>query len=181
MALPRKQAFPASKIAVGAVLYEAAASTDDDRKTTTAIQEWVVRSIRAKRGTKSRFGVASPIAKEACQYVNLTQKLEGVTWGKRSSKSGDYGWLNSIPTWCTHQFEVGQDLPLGIYTTVRAALVYAIANTEAHLEATRGYRDKEPLASEIAEWEIEISDLEAQLAALKRRLAKIGAKSPAKR
>lgn len=176
MANQKAQPYPATKIKIGAALYLASSTTDDSRKTSSEIEEWVVRSIRAKRGSKSRFGVAARGTQDAEQYVNLTRKLEYVTWGKRSSKAGDYGWLNSIPDWCTKQFKVGSDLPSGVYTTHRAALVYAIAEIEADIARYKGYMAEETIPAEIAEWRCLIADLDAQMAALKRRLAKLSSK-----
>lgn len=173
MANQKAQPYPATKIKIGAALYLASATTDDNRKTSSEIEEWVVRSIRAKRGSKSRFGVAARGTQDTEQYVNLTRKLDYVTWGKRSSKAGDYGWLKSIPDWCTKQFKVGSDLPGGIYTTHRAALVYAIAEVESDITKCKGYMAEETIPSEILGWQRDIADYEAQLAALKRRLASV--------
>jgi len=176
MSIPKAQPFPASKIKIGAVLFVASAYTDDSQKTTSDIEEWVVRSIRAKRGSKSRFGFAVPGALEPEQYVNLTRKYDYVTSGKRSSKTGDYGWLKSIPGWCVKQFQVGCDLSSGVYTTRRAAFVYAIAETEACIARNQRYMAEETISAELIEWQREIADLNAQLAALKRRLAKLSKK-----
>lgn len=173
MARPKAQAYPAGKIKVGLPLYVAVADTDDERKTTSEIQEWFVRSIRAKRGSKSRFGCANLGTQEAQQFVNLTRKLDFVTWGKLSGKSGDYGWLKSTPSWCTQQFAVGADLPRGFYTTPRAALAYAIADTEDDLAGCQRHMEEETNPSEIPGWQQEIDSRQAQIAALKRRLAKV--------
>lgn len=99
-----------------------------------------------------------------------------MTWGKLSSKVGDYGWLKSIPSWCVIQFKVGSDLPAGVYTTPRAALVYAIARAKISIAQTLVYIDKETIPSEISEWKSEMTDLESQISALKRRLAKVKTK-----
>lgn len=169
MALPKAQEYPASRIKVGTVLYVASAYTDDDGKTSSEIEEWIVRSIKAKRGAMAG-------AKYAIQYVNLTRKLEFVTWGKVSKKAGDYGWLKSIPDWCMKQFPVGGALPMGVYTTHRAALNYAIADAEADIARLKNYLAEETDQSEAAEWQREIDDHVAQLNALKRRLAKLTSK-----
>lgn len=176
MALPKAQEYPASKIKVGAVLYIASSDTDEDRKTTTEIQEWVVRSIRAKRGSKSRYGIAHPGATDVAKYVNVTQKLEHVSWGKCSRKNGDYGWLKSIPTWATRQFRVGAALPLGMYTTPRAALIFAINRLEESILRNKQRMAEESVPSEIEEWQRYIEDTEAEVAALKRRLTKLTTK-----
>lgn len=176
MALPKAQAFSESKIKTGAVLYLASAYTGDDRKTSSEIQEWHIRSIRAKRGSKSRFVVAPLGLQETEPYVNLTRKLDLVTWGKLSSKTGDYGWLKSIPKWCTEQFKVGSDLPRGYYTTPRAAVTYAIADTEEHIAKLHIYLADETSPAGFVEWQQEIADSQQQLAALKRRLSSLKSK-----
>ena len=169
MATPKQQQYPSSKIFVGAVLYIAMAWTDDDGKTTSEIEQWVVRSIRAKRGSKTKYGfkVAASRAYDVAQYVNLTQKIDRITWGKRSTKNGDYGWLSSIPESFRMQFRVGDPLPYGLYTTERAALVYRIA------------AEKEWLAKvKLRDDALEIETAEAELSALKRRLARLKPKQP---
>lgn len=176
MALPKAQGYPSSKIKVGAVLYRVTADMDDERKTSSEIEEWVVRSIRAKRGSKSINGVSTRDANSAAQYVNLTRKLDYVTWGRRSKKTGDYGWLKSIPNWAVKQFPVGGDLPTGLYTTPRAALVYAIADTEWRVERCKVRMGEETAQSEIDEWQRNIEDLDAQIVALNRRLSKLSSK-----
>ena len=176
MALPKAQEYPASRIKVGTVLYRACAYTDYDRKTTSEIEEWIVRSIKAKRGSKSRYGAVMAGAKYAIQYVNLTRKLEFVTWGKVSKKAGDYGWLKSIPSWAVKQFPVGGALPMGVYTTPLAALNYSIAQTELDIARLKNYLAEESDQSEVEGWQREIGDHVAQLNALKRRLAKLTTK-----
>lgn len=166
---PKAQPYPSSKIKVGAVLYSASAGTDDG-KTYTEISEWIVRSIRAKRGTKSRNGVIAPFAEHARKYVNLIAKVEFVTWGKVSGKTGDRGWLKSIPTYCRRQFAVGDDLPTGIYTTIRAAVLYEIAVAEGRVAWYKKEIEGGAAAADLTEEQMEI---EAELKALKRRLAKL--------
>lgn len=167
MPTPKPQSYPVSKIAVGVTLYSCTSWTDDAGKTSTAINEWVVRSIQAKRGSKSRFGVAAPFGKDATQFVNLTEKIDLITWGKRSTKNGDYGWLKNIPSYCRKQFSVGSCLPRGIYTTVRAAILCRLSIAKDYLVACKGDGDKE-----------EIAAAEAEYAALKRRFAKLNGKQP---
>jgi len=44
------------------------------------------------------------------------------TWGKRSKKNGDWGWLDPIPYWCRYCRRVGESFStLGLHTTKRAA------------------------------------------------------------
>lgn len=170
MAMPKPQSYPVSKIKVSAVLYSCIAWTEMG-KTSTEIEQWIVRSIQARRGTKSRMGFPVHGATEKPTFVNLTQKVDRVTWGKRSSRTGDFGWRKSIPSLYKRQFEIGDKLPSGIYTTVRAALVYGIADA---VETIAWYKAKigtETDADGLVELEGELIEFEAQQAALKRRLA----------
>ena len=38
-------------------------------------------------------------------------QVESFTWGKRSGKTGDYGWLDPIPSWCRTRFLVRNGVP----------------------------------------------------------------------
>lgn len=122
---PKPQAYPAGTIKVGAVLWSVLVWTDDDTgRTSTEYHEWHVRSIKARRGSKSLYGIKhGSFLGDDRQQVNLTRKLPDVTWVKIKGKTG---WAKSIPAWLRRQFVAGSDLPLGLYTTQRAALVYAI-------------------------------------------------------
>ena len=109
----KAQAYPSSVIRKGAVLYAAVYYISDDDKAKVEVTEWIVRSIQKRRNSTS-----------AQRYVNLAQKLDGITWGKRSRKNGDFGWLPSIPSWCLQQFREGGELPFGFYPTRLAALKF---------------------------------------------------------
>lgn len=168
MDVPKRQAYPSSKIIVGSVLYSCCAWTDDAGKPSIEISEWVIRSIQAKRGSKTRFGIPVHSFGEVAQYVNLVEKKDRVTWGKRSSKHGDFGWLKTIPSACRKQFRVGTDLPHGVYTTVRAAVMYQLMVTRDSLAICK--------AADLAlRDDVEIAELEIELAALQRRLSRLEA------
>ena len=175
MPIPKPQVSPASKIAVGAVLYSCTAWTDDAGKTSTEVNEWIVRSIQAKRGTKTRMGFAATFSYDQKQYVNITQKLDHVTWGKRSTKNGDLGWLKTIPSYCRKQFAVGACLPGGIYTTIRAAVLYEIGSTEGLIASCKATGQDERDDDDNKE----LAEYEAQYVALKRRLEKLKSKPSA--
>lgn len=171
---PKRQPYPATKIKVGAVLYSAFASTDEAGKTSTEIDEWIVRSIQAKRGSKTRLGFPAPsYARDATKYVNITRKIEFLTWGRRSKKIGDFGWLKSIPPEFRKQFAVGEDLYPGIYTTPRAALLYEIASIQEDFDWHTAQIKTETDPIELAGLTHELSEFTAQLAALKRRLVRL--------
>lgn len=79
----RQQPYPSSKMKEGATLYSAMAFADEG-KLSVDIDEWIVRTIRRPPGGKEKA-------------VYLTKKIVGVTWGKRSRKNGDLGWLPNTP------------------------------------------------------------------------------------
>lgn len=102
--------------------------------------------------------------------MNITEKVDRITWGKVSKKNGDFGWLKSIPSSYRKQFAVGSPLPLGIYTTIRAAVLYEIASTDSYLCSLKETDDTEPPDKDDLKY---IAELEAELAALRRRLEKL--------
>jgi hypothetical protein len=166
---PKPQQYPASLMKVGAVLYRVSANTDDSGKVTTEYQEWVVRSIKARRGSKSRMGYADFGRGSTEQQVNLTQKLNDLTWVKRAGKQG---WATSIPDFMREQFEVGQELPCGMYTTQRAALVYAIRRHQDTLKKYDQWISEATGPEDAAEWRADKVAHEAELRALLTRFKK---------
>jgi len=50
---------------------------------------------------------------------------DSFTWGKRSSKNGDFGWLKNIPAWCRRKWPV-DGKPHGKFTTKRQAVLYEL-------------------------------------------------------
>lgn len=170
VAVPKPQAYPASVIVPGAVLWSVLAWTDEDTgKTGTEYEEWHVRSIRAKRGSKSQYGRELLFQGDTRQRVNLSRKLLDISWVKTKGK---LGWAPSIPEWLTKQFVVGNTLPDGIYTTQRAALVYAIRSHQAGLKKYDEWLEKatsDAERAEIAEWRAED---EAEIRALTTRFTK---------
>lgn len=70
---------------------------------TPTVERWIVRTVRG--------GKATAIWK-------LTH-----TWGKRSKKHGDFGWLDPIPAWCRKSWRIaGSSLPVGLYWTKAEAI-----------------------------------------------------------
>lgn len=168
MAIPKPQPYPASRIKVGAVLYRAY-SLVDDGKVETGFEEWVVRNIRARRNSKTIMGISlSAHGIEVPKVVNLAMKTHG-TWGKLSTKSGDYGWLPNIWSGFRLQFKVGADLPRGVYTTKRAALAYALANLVEDDDWIIKAMSDETDADELELLKAEQTEAKAQIAALQRR------------
>lgn len=53
------------------------------------------------------------------------------TWGKRSTKTGDFGWLDPIPTWCRTRLWLDRKPPDSLSPTKLGAIKYAL---ESHRE-----------------------------------------------
>lgn len=91
------------KYKVGQVLYEAVGDADTGEVTT---DEWKVSAVRD--------GVVHCIM--VC----------ALTWGKRSKKHGDFGWLPNIPKWLKHSFPEKKGSRRA-FTTKRQAYVDELA------------------------------------------------------
>lgn len=72
---------------------------DDDSKIT--MEEYVIRTIRGGK-------------------VHAIWKLQ-CTWGKRSTKSGDFGWLSPIPAWTRNSWKIDGE-PWNLHTTKLQAI-----------------------------------------------------------
>ncbi len=160
--------YPYSVIKVGTTLYLALSSTENG-KSKTEITEWVVRSIRKKRGSQTKYNDKRFGNGDNNDYVNLIWKIDGVSWGKRSSKNGDFGWLK-IPNFCRKQFRVGDDLPLGMFTTKRAALKSA---EKDHIETIKWYDGKISDNPDDVDLVSERSDYLSELVSIKRAISRL--------
>jgi hypothetical protein len=169
----KRQKYPASNMKVGAVLYKANGYQAEGR-IRVDVDEWVVRSIQRKRGAKSRFGMTLPRSlQDDVVYVNVTERIKGITWGKRSSKHGDVGWLKSIPQDCRDQFKVGAELPLGLYTTRLAALKYCLDSEQSTLSWLEERLKEGVPEDEKDEYEQEVAETKRVITAIKARITKI--------
>ncbi|WP_440446724.1 hypothetical protein, partial [Neptunomonas phycophila] len=68
------QKYPSSIIKKGATLYESIYYIDDNGKAKVETRIYCVRSVQKKRNALSDQ-----------PHVNITMKIDGVTWGKRST------------------------------------------------------------------------------------------------
>lgn len=171
--LAGQQAYPRSKIKVGAVLYKVDVSEYDDGSMSVAVDEWIVRSIKRKRGSQTIFNSRRPNADVAPVYVNVTAKIKDVTWIRLSRKVNDFGWSKSISQYHRAQFKVGRRLPKGLFTTPLAALKYALKSADKNLQTSLEYLEKAQDVeeyNEVTEW-IE-SDKKA-LRLIKSRIKKL--------
>jgi hypothetical protein len=173
MPTPKKQSYPRTKIFVGAVLYSAFAF-EYQGAIESGFDEWVVRTIQARRGSKSIQGMSLQFKGiEMPKAVNVVRKDNNLTWGKLSSKTGDFGWKKYIPREARRQFTVGADLPFGIYTTKRAALTYELASQldskdwcENELKITECEVEQAELTEDIALHDRQIKVLKRRMKAL---------------
>lgn len=169
----KRQKYCPSVIKTGATLYRATGYEWEGRIQIT-VDEWVVRSIRRRRGSQSQFGSRLPsLLREDQLYVNLAVRLERITWGKRSVRTGDVGWLKSIPKEFRSQFKVGDDLPVGMYTTQLAALKYCLVDTQSMV---RWYEDKLQQGvpdDEKPDYEKELDEASRMVKAVKTRITRL--------
>jgi hypothetical protein len=170
----KNQKYPRSKIKVSALLFKFEAFCYDDGTSETSCQEWIITSIMKRRGTQSRNGYKSRWAEiENQKFVHIKQVVKGITWGKRSTKNGDFGLLKRIPSRYKDEFREGFDLPNGYYTTKLAALKYAIWKEQESIKNCTRWMAEETELSEKDEWLVDINDSEKLLKLLKTRLKKI--------
>jgi hypothetical protein len=171
----KSQRYPSSIIKVGAVLYSVLAWVNESGKAEVELQEWIVRSIKRRRGSQTKYGVktfSSDSEYSQRQYVNITHKEKGVTWGKLSRKHFDFGWLKSIPVSHRNKFAVGENLPFGIYTTKLAAYQHAFADAK---DSIKWYEDKIKtlLDDERQGYLIELDEHRKEYTAIERRLKRL--------
>lgn len=159
------QKLPA-KLAVGTVLYTATAFFDDiTGRASTDVKEWHVRTIKKNR------------ADDATPTIYLVLKLDGVTWGKLSKTSGDYGWLPNTPPEFRDSFVQGEYMGQGFATTPDKALLLAVGYTMHRIKRYKAW-DSEPgsigFSESIGQCQIEIEALERRRKTLatKRKTAK---------
>jgi hypothetical protein len=79
---------------------------EPDGKPTT--ETWIIRTIRGGK-------------------ITAIWKLSH-TWGKRSKKQGDFGWLDPIPAWCRNTWREDRPIPswFMLFTTKRQAIRHFI-------------------------------------------------------
>lgn len=97
-------------LTIGQTLYMIGGEPDGK----ATVETWMIRTIRGGK-------------------ITAIWKLSH-TWGKRSRKHGDYGWLDPIPAWCrkTWRDEGKRSGPYAwsLFTTKRAAVQDALRTTQ---------------------------------------------------
>lgn len=95
----------------------------------TGEHEWWIYRVRSvqNRVTKSMFPDLIP--DHVTRYVYAIQ-INEFTWGKRSKKHGDFGWLDPISSVWRDKWKVGTK-PHGLFLTKKQALKAEMAEYDA--------------------------------------------------
>lgn len=169
-----RQKYPSSKIKASAILFKVDVCTYDDGKTEIEIHEWHIRSIKKKRGSQTRHGFVQRGAEyNNDKFVHATAKIKHLTWVRKSRKVNDYGWNTYIPAAWKVSFRVGDYLPLGMHTTVAAALRSAIRQKKEQVSQWKKWQEDETTIEDKEEWDEDIRYAEKELKLLKVRLTKL--------
>lgn len=172
-----KRQKPPASFSVGSILYRYDAFTYDDGTRTVDAEKWIVRSIRAKRNSISRWGVRASGLSDQRKMVNITRQIQDLTW------SATKGWKKSIRAHHRDQFPAGNEFPTGFYTTPLQALKYAIQSKECDIANCSRWKDEESCPDEAALWDEDIVNHKMELKLLRSALTrrkKSRGKSPSK-
>lgn len=94
---------------VGQILFCIYPDADDEGK--PIVEQWHVRSIRGGKITAIWFS--------------------STTWGKRSKKHGDFGWLDPIARYARKSWKVDGPLPWGLFTTKKQVVRFELKIAQA--------------------------------------------------
>lgn len=119
--------------------------------------EWVLRSVSRR---KKYLGItwSSPVLVE--YWVS---KIDGLTWGKRSKKHGDFGWLKNIPASCRWSSFAGDDDTIGRPTKL-AAIKEELKTIKHALRSYGDDIDEEDKDMGFVPYSVRIKKLEQMLA-----------------
>jgi len=153
------QKLPAS-LALGSVLYSASAEVDPDSgKASTTIREYHVRTVR-------RANASDP---DPTFY--LVEKVDCVTWGKLSTRTGHVGWLESIPAAFRASIPTTEYMPPGFATTKGKACQLAIGRVKQQIERYKEWKKTPGLAA--LGYEDCIQECLLEIKALERRRTRL--------
>lgn len=113
----------------GDIYYEASRDHETGK---VEIDEHVLRTIRGKYG-----------------YLVLKASF---TWGKRSGKTGDYGWLDPIPAWCRQKFRLESGPPKLYARSKSQALRLALADERQSIAEGFGEATSEKIVKTLEAW-----------------------------
>lgn len=146
---------PKTVFVVGKVLYKASSFEGEDGKARTEIEEIHVRTVQMRAA-----GIGGPQKLTAFAYP----KIAGVTWGKLSSKTADYGWLPGTNTSCQVRLIEGEPMPLGVGTTRLSAWQACLKVAQASLKRGKDFGHGEEYEAYVRS---KIALIERRIAALR--------------
>lgn len=149
---------------IGDCLVAAHAEVDDDGKCSVTTAEWVVRTIQNR---KTLDGIQ--------RTAFLVQRNE-FTWVKEKGKSQRYDWAPQIDTLWRKSHPIGGELPYGLFSTIRQALVGEIATIKATIKRHIGWGTMTP--DETKDFEDRYNRL---IAVVNGRITRLANQSKAKR
>ena len=101
-----------------------------------SIEEYIIRSI--KRPARKLYHWTRNTPNTMSKEAHLVAKINDLTWGKRSSKNGDYGWLTSIPDYCRFKIDLERyeksGLPCNLSFTKSGAYHIALVDAKNTLK-----------------------------------------------
>ncbi|EKY4114227.1 TPA: hypothetical protein ACGW3M_001117 [Pseudomonas aeruginosa] len=140
MATKANDLCPESVLVEGRELYKATVLEGLNEKSRIVIESIFVRSVQMRAdnwGEKKLTAFAWP--------KNIS------TWGKRSTKTGDYGWLPSPDPDHRTKVVAGERMPLGVGATKVAALKSCLRAVLAQAERAKKFNYGADIEAEIAE------------------------------
>ncbi|EMO9521365.1 hypothetical protein PZT66_24605 [Pseudomonas aeruginosa] len=140
MATKANDLCPESILVEGRELYEATVLEGLNEKPRVVVESIFVRSVQMRaddRGNKKLTAFAWP--------------KNNSTWGKRSTKTGDYGWLPSPDPDHRTKLVAGERMPLGVGATKIAALKSCLRAVLARAERAMKFNYGADIEAEIAE------------------------------
>ncbi|NCT81440.1 hypothetical protein GXB82_21980 [Pseudomonas stutzeri] len=118
---------PESALVESKLLYRADADFDDDDKPFTRLTELHIRTVQRR----------TTLGSDKKLTAFAWEKIPGATWGKLSTKTGDYGWFpNADPCFRT-KLVAGENFPPGVATTKLAAWQHCLKSVKARLKRAK--------------------------------------------
>ena len=110
--------------------------TDPEETPSIILDEFLISSIK-RRPNRRKYRWEKK-EKNTNPTTVFTIMKSAATWGKRSTKTGDYGWLPGIPDWCRASFTLDSyekdGLPTGYSFTKSGAYKIALDSATKELK-----------------------------------------------
>ena len=150
---------------VGAQFFSACVDTEDGKVVIT-FRDWRIKTIKNSRRS---------LGAELVPTAYLVDKVDNLTWGRKSTKTGDYGWLDGIEPYYRVNCCVGDELPKGLATTKEKALRRLLVSQKERFERNTSFvmlgetdEDRKAYADE---YNAEVAAIQRQIKSLKTRAA----------